>query len=112
MSESLPIRNVNIYYEKYRKVMKAAEKEDLETMERLIKERDLDLDYADPFQGDSLLNMCITSGAIKSFEKLLELGADPNWQDTPHAYSNPAPLPIIQAASKGSTSKYVELLLK
>lgn len=106
------IRTPNIYTGNYRKLMKAAGKEDLETMERLVKEENMNLDYADPFHGVSLLNWCIFSGKINSFEKLLELGADPNWQDTPTLYTNPFPLPIIDAAKEGSTSRFLELLLK
>ena len=112
MSEGLPIRDASNWFEKHEKLMKAAKKEDLETMERLVKEQDLVLDYAEVNDGESLLNMCITSGAIKSFEKLLELGANPDWQDTPHAYANPYVLPIVQATRVGSNSKFLELLLK
>jgi len=108
MFESNRIRTTGIYTGKYRDLIKAARNEDLETMEGLVKEGHMNLDYADSINGVSLLNWCIFSKKVKSFEKLLKLGANPNWQDTAYSF----PTPIIQAAKEGSTSRFLELSLK
>ncbi len=77
-------------------------------MVKIEKEKHLNLNYADDKHGLSLLNWCIISLKIKAFEKLLELGADPNWQDTFRRFAPP----ITNAAEENTTSKYLELSLK
>jgi hypothetical protein len=102
-----PTRDVSIYNERYLELMKAAEKEDLNKMEKIINISHLNLNFADGKVGLSLLNWCLFNEKEKSFEKLLQLGADPNWQDF---YGKFAP-PIIEA-SQLEISNYLKLCLK
>ncbi len=52
------------------------------------------LNYSESTYGISLLNWCILNNKKNSFEKLLRLGADVNWQDLYFKF----PAPMIQSA--------------
>ena len=56
----------------------------------------------------SLLNWCIINNKLSSFNTLLELGADPNWQDP---LCNFAP-PIIKSAQISDTTKFFEIAIE
>jgi hypothetical protein len=87
--------------------MKAAEKEDLSQMEKIVKTTHLNLNFADNKVGLSLLNWCMINEKKNAFGKLLQLGADPNWQD----FFGKFEPPIIRA-SELEISDYLKLCLK
>ncbi|HVM86890.1 MAG TPA: ankyrin repeat domain-containing protein [Puia sp.] len=105
--ERNPIRTKDIYIEKYKDFIKAISDEDLLKIERIFREKNIDLNYSDSVYGVSFLNWCIFNKRVKSFQKLLELGADPNWQDSNCKF---APS-ITEAAKVDYTSKFLELSL-
>lgn len=56
----------------------AVSKEDLKEMERLVKSKNIPVDYLDSEFGHSLLMLSVANNLEKSTAKLLELGAKPN----------------------------------
>jgi uncharacterized protein len=102
-----PVKFPAIYQGDYNALMKAASYENLDEMSRIVQDENLKLDFADKKYGVSLLNWCIINGKIKSFQKLLMLGANPNWQDSVYKY----PPPIIVGAKESTTSEYLKLTL-
>lgn len=64
--------------EKIKKLAKAVDKQDVDAIEKIIKEDDSKLDYLDPTTNLSLLHWSIGNEKYKSAQKLLELGANPN----------------------------------
>jgi len=108
MSESNPIRTTDIYSGNYKELMDAAKAEDVVAMEKVINANHINLDYADSVNGVSLLNWCIFNKKEKSFETLLQFGANPNWQDISGKFAPP----ITEAAQIDNTTKYLELVLQ
>ncbi len=104
---SNPIKRTNIYSGKYRDLIEAINDEDLVTIERIVKLNHINLNYADAANGVSLLNWCIFNEKEKSFEKLLRLGADANWQDTGGEFAPP----ITEAAQVDGNANYLKLSL-
>lgn len=105
--EENPLFTTKIYNGKYYDLIKECDNENLDKISEISRNNNLQLNHADLKNGLSLLNWCLLNKKIKSFERLLELGADPNWQDY---YGKFAP-PIIEA-SKLYTTRYLELCLK
>ena len=108
MMNKNPIHTTGIYSGKYHELMNYAADENLQQMENIVKENQLQLNYADSAEGVSLLNWCIFNNKPKSFEKLLELGADPNWQDTGAKFA-PA---VTEAAQAIPTDKFLTAALQ
>ena len=102
-----PAKGVDIYLSPYLDLMIAAKNEDLGKMEHIVNSNHLMLDYADSKEGISLLNWCLINRKEKSFQKLLQLGANPNWQDEKGAMAPP-----ITEASALDSSGYLKLCLK
>ncbi|MEO8772339.1 MAG: ankyrin repeat domain-containing protein [Ferruginibacter sp.] len=102
-----PVKQVEIYSGKYLDLMIAAKNEDLDKMENIALSNHLNLNYADSKEGVSLLNWCALTRKQKSFEKLLSLGADPNWQD-----KNGKMAPPITEVAALEVSTFLELCLK
>jgi len=63
---------------------KAVDKEDVEKINRLVKSKDVPVDFREPRFGQSLLIWATDCGREKSVEALLKLGADANLQDHYH----------------------------
>jgi len=103
-----PVHTTGIYSGIYRKLIEAADQQDTIKMQKIVAAHHLNLDYAEPANGLSLLNWCIINEKEKSFETLLKLGANPNWEDTIGTF----PPPITEAANSYDTSLYLELALK
>lgn len=108
MLNSNPIRTTRIYTGKYHDLMEAVKEEHLTKIEQVVTADHLNLNYADSINGVSLLNWCIFNEKEKSFEKLLQLGADPNWQDTASRF---APV-IVEAARLDNTSAFLRLAIQ
>ncbi len=93
---------------------KAVEKEDLQEIERLVKEDSSLLEETEPEFGLNVLVMCLYVERIGSLKKLLELGADPNFINTYNHHS--VLIDAIKWYERGSDSlidnRYAELLLK
>ena len=106
--DSNPIRTIDIYKGEYFYLMKAVQKEDIATIEQIVADKKLNLNYADAAHGVSLLNWCIFSKRLKAFEELLILGANPNWQDPKGEFAPP----ITEAAKLPETDKYLKVCLK
>ena len=87
--------------------MDAASNEDLRKMEKIARKSKISLNYADSANGISLLNWCMINDKKRSFKKLLELGADPNWQDT-----TGNTLPSVIEAARLYTTFYLKLALQ
>jgi ankyrin repeat protein len=104
---SNPIYKPNVYTGYYKDLIVAADNEDLDAMNKIVKNNSLNLNYSDPVKGLSLLNWCLLNRKEKSFERLLQLGANPNWQDSIGYF----PAAIIEAA-KQHTTRYLALSLK
>jgi ankyrin repeat protein len=60
------------------KLADAVKNEDLNDIERIVKENKTLIDFHDPKFGHTLLMLAVANDLEKSTEKLLELGADPN----------------------------------
>lgn len=60
------------------KLADAVKNEDLNDIERIVKENKSLIDFHDPKFGHTLLMLAVANDLEKSTEKLLELGADPN----------------------------------
>jgi ankyrin repeat protein len=103
-----PLRTTDIYKGKYKELMKAVKINDTVGIQKIVKAESLDLNYADPVYGISLLNWCIFNDKKQSFAKLLQLGADPNWQDSGGHFA-PA---IIEAAQIDYTSTFLNLAIR
>lgn len=104
--ETNPKHDIRIYPDNYMELIKAIEKEDIAKIATIVKEDKLELNFADSTHGISLLNWCIFNNRIKSFEQLLKLGANPNWQDKDGKY---APVIILAA---GNSLDYLKLTLQ
>jgi ankyrin repeat protein len=102
------IHTTDIYSGDYKELMDAAAKEDLEDVKKIYTDKQLQLNFADKKFGVSLLNWCIINNKLESFNTLLELGADPNWQDS---LCNFAP-PIVKSAQKDNTTKFFEVAIQ
>lgn len=68
-------------------LVNAINKENTNTIEKLIKERPQLLKYIDPAYGSGVLGISIDLEKYNSFKKLLELGADPNYINSTNRYS-------------------------
>lgn len=66
---------------------KAVSKEDLSAIERCVKEDSTLLEFSNPSNGDNVLVLAISLEKIGSFEKLLQLGANPNYINPITKYS-------------------------
>jgi hypothetical protein len=104
---SNPIKSVNIYSGKYLDLMKNADEDKLDEMQNIVISNHLNLNYADSKHGVSLLNWCLINNKEKSFEKLLQLGANPNWQDFYCEFA-----PTITESAAVEPSNYLKLCLK
>ena len=67
---------------------KAVNNENIEKINRLIKDKDVPIDFQEPRFGQTLLFWATYVGREKAVEALLKLGADPNLQD--HYYGDNA----------------------
>ena len=63
------------------KLAKAVDKEDIEKINHLVKDKGVPIDFQEPRFGQSLLIWATSRGKEKSVEALLKLGADPNLRD-------------------------------
>lgn len=106
--EGKEVKTIDNYKGKYKDLMVAAANEDLSLLDRIVRDNTLNLDYADSVNGVSILNWCILNRRQKAFEKLLFLGANPNWQDAACKFAPP----VTEAAQVGNTTIYLELSLK
>lgn len=93
---------------------KAAEKEDLNKIERIVKENPKLLEVTNPTSGSNVLTLCLYIEKFESFKKLLELGANPNFINL---YSKESVLieackPFGSQFEWRKDNRYVELLLK
>jgi ankyrin repeat protein len=105
--ENNPAKKLSIYTGEYRELMRAARKQNIDEMRKIVDTYHLNLNYADPKEGVSLLNWCILNNKVKAFEELLLLGADANWQDY---FGKMAP--AITEAAKLNTPDFLKLCLK
>jgi hypothetical protein len=108
ISNKNPIRTTGIYTGKYKELVEAIKKEDLTAIEKIAKSNHLKLNYADSVNGVSLLNWCIFNEKEKSFWKLLQMGASPNWQDTACKFA----AAITEGARLDNTSIYLKLAMQ
>ena len=108
-------RNVNFFKDtKAYELAKAVARGDLVAIERLVKADTNLLGFTNPVSGSNVLVLCLYVEKFKSFKKLLELGANPNFIDPYNRYS------VLMDACKpfGSSdewikdNRYAELLLE
>lgn len=93
---------------------KAVEGEDLDQIEKLVKNKPKLLEMTNSISGSNVLGLALTLENFETFKKLLELGADPNFInpitkrsiliDACKFYSKPKPYTI--------DLKYIKLLLR
>lgn len=92
---------------------KAVAKEDLEAIERIVKEDLTLMEFTESTYGSNVLVLSVNIEKFKSFEKLLELGANPNFINPYTKYS----VLIMAIQPFGSQfewrkdNRYIELLL-
>lgn len=65
----------------------AVAKEDMNTIEKLVMQDSSIMEFANPVNGSNVLELSIDIEKYKSFEKLLELGADANYINPNTKYS-------------------------
>lgn len=66
---------------------KAIEREDLRAIEKIVEKDSTLLEFSNPTDGSNVLQLSIKADKYKSFEKLLEIGADPNYINPYTKYS-------------------------
>jgi uncharacterized protein len=90
---------------------KAVRDQDVNKIEKIVREEKVDIDYQEPKFGKTLLMLTILNEQYNSCRTLLELGADPNKHD--HYDGSSA---IIEAAGINGTNddntKFLKILLK
>lgn len=90
---------------------KAVQDENIEEIERIVKEGEVNLDYQESKFGQTLLMLTISNQQYKSCKLLLELGANPNIHNTYNGSSA-----IIDAANienfTGDNTDFLRLLLE
>jgi len=93
---------------------KAVEKGDLESIEKLVKEDSTLLEFSNPVSGSNVLALCLYVEQFKSFKKLLELGANPNFINPYDKYSVliDAIKPFGSQFEWRKENQYAELLLE
>ena len=100
-------KQVDIYSGLYLDLMTAAKKNDVIKMGEISADNHLNLDYADSKEGVSLLNWCLINNKKGPFLKLLQLGANPNFQDYEGVMA-----PTVTEAAALENSEYLTLCLK
>lgn len=85
---------------------KAVDAEDVPKIKEEVTKNTVNVDYKDPRFGSTLLSIAIENSKYESVKTLLELGANPNSEDSYRGTT-----PVIYAASNDN-SKYLALLLK
>lgn len=60
------------------KLARAVKKQDVEKINRIVKQGNIDLEYYDPEYGNTILMYAVAHDLDKSVEELLKLGANPN----------------------------------
>jgi ankyrin repeat protein len=93
---------------------KAVEREDLDEIERLVRQDSALMEFANPVNGSNVLVLSIDTEKYESFKKLLELGANPNFINpyTRHSVLIDAIQPFGSQFEWRKDNRYVELLLE
>jgi ankyrin repeat protein len=104
------------YFAKTRafELAKAVSMEDLEKIEKLVKNDTTLLDIANPIDGSNVLSLSLSLEKFNSFEKLLVLGADPNQinPNTKRSIMMEAVQPFGSQIEWRKDLRYLEVLLK
>lgn len=92
----------------------AVAEEDLSEIEKLVKEDSTLLEFANPVNGSNVLELSIDIESYKSFKKLLQLGANPNYINPKTNYSIliNAIRPFGSQFEWKTDNRYVEELLR
>ncbi|MEL6628620.1 MAG: hypothetical protein AAFQ92_24075 [Bacteroidota bacterium] len=93
---------------------RSVEKGDLRTMEILVKQDSELMNLPNPITGSNVLALAVQVEQTKAFQKLLELGANPNFINpyTKHSILMDAIKPFGSQFEWRKEPQYVELLLK
>jgi ankyrin repeat protein len=93
---------------------KAVEREDLDEIERLVRQDSALMEFANPVSGSNVLILSINTEKYESFKKLLELGANPNFINpyTKHSVLIDAIQPFGSQFEWRKDNRYIELLLE
>jgi len=93
---------------------KAVEREDLKEIERLVRQNSTLMEFSNPVNGSNVLVLSIDAEKYKSFKKLLELGANPNFINpyTRHSVLIDAIQPFGSQFEWRKDNRYLKLLLE
>ncbi len=91
----------------YRKIAKAVEKEDTLAIKKIVKAKELNVNYQEPEFGGTLLMWAVDNNKYASSKVLLKLGANPNLKSFDNKTSA-----LMFSAKKYETSDYLKLLLE
>lgn len=98
-------RNTKFFKEtKAYELAKAVENGNLKKTERLVKKDPSLLEVTNPISGSNVLALCLYVEQFESFEKLLQLGADPNFTNPYTNYS----ILINSIMPFGSSSEWIK----
>ncbi len=87
----------------------AVQEQNTESIKKLVTEQKQDLNYQEPKYGSTLLMLTIINDHLRSFETLLQLGANVNLHDS---YSGTSALIIAADSDNSDAETFIRLLIQ